>query len=316
MRCGRIAIIQMCLDITLWIPPHNSADVSEASGIHAFSSSRLLATRQIDSGLRSSFERCYGNDTSRKRFAVLGGTIMLISDRSIFDLECRQIAAIECWSPRFRRIMMRLGISRLAEPARNTSPASKESAPPFAIVPLRLLSGPSPLPITLSLHRNDREFMKPVHNSLATKNLHDQNQPAQLQETFPQGRGNLFCGRRHPQLRGDRTGVILSESERQARLAAVRGVFAAREGNFDAAAEFFLMAAREPLIDFGEVPGFWHLTRRAMQAAIDAYEEAGRLRDASAMTARIRIVFRPRPLRQPRLLPAHLPSRISSTGGR
>jgi len=242
---------------------------------------------------------------------------MLISDQAFFDLECRQAAAIELWSPRLRRIKVLFGAFRHADPA-TIPPPWNDSSLTAAIMPLRLLPNPvSPSPIALPVHRNDREFMNPVLDSSVSGISDDQNRSAQPPDTSTQGRGSLFRGRRHPQLRGERAVDSLSESERQARLAAVRGVFAAREGNFDAAAEFFLMAAREPRIDFGEVPGFWRLPRRAMQAAIDAYEEAGRLREASAMTARIRIVFRPRPLRQPRprLLPAHLSSRINSTGG-
>jgi hypothetical protein len=124
-----------------------------------------------------------------------------------------------------------------------------------------------------------------------------------------------FRWRRHPQLRGDRATASLSDSERAARLAAVRGVFAARDGELELAADYFCEAVREPAIDLAEVPGFWRLSRAGMTAAIDAYEAAGRHRDAAAMSARIRTVFRPRLVREPRRIAARAASRKVSSGG-
>ncbi|MGI8484111.1 MAG: hypothetical protein ACR2OU_07600 [Thermomicrobiales bacterium] len=162
---------------------------------------------------------------------------------------------------------------------------------------------------------NDVQHLEHPLNSSPANDQNEQTESINpVQPTAP-GRVGLFRWRRHPQLRIDRSLDAMPECERSARLAAVRGVFAARDGHFDTAAEFFLVAAREPAIDLGDVPGFWRLSRAGMQAAIDAYEDADRVRDASALTARIRTVFRPRPLRQPRQLPIRSARRTISVGG-
>jgi hypothetical protein len=102
-------------------------------------------------------------------------------------------------------------------------------------------------------------------------------------------------GRRHPQLREQRTGALPS-NERDARAQAVRALYAARSGDLDTAQHFFTLAASESSIDLCEIPGFWNLSRAAMLTAVVAYEENGRLRDASALGARIRTKLRPRAL--------------------
>jgi hypothetical protein len=104
-----------------------------------------------------------------------------------------------------------------------------------------------------------------------------------------------FRWRRHPQLRNP-NGASLPQNLREARAHAVRALYAARAGDLNAARRAFALAAAEPTLDLCDVPGFWKLPRRAMLAAVDAYEEAGRLRDASALSARIRTMFRPRAL--------------------
>lgn len=109
-----------------------------------------------------------------------------------------------------------------------------------------------------------------------------------------------FRWRRHPALRQARTEPGIPERERLARLAAVRGVLAARDGDLEAASRHFCNAACEPSIRFQVVPGFWGCSRGGMDAAVAAYERAGRLRDASALAATIRIRFRPRAIPQPR----------------
>jgi hypothetical protein len=101
--------------------------------------------------------------------------------------------------------------------------------------------------------------------------------------------------RRHPQLRQQRPGA-LPANEREARAQAVRALYAARSGDLDSAQHFFTLAASEASIDLCEIPGFWTLSRAAMLTAVAAYEEAGRLRDASALGARIRTKLRPRAL--------------------
>ncbi|MBA2278120.1 MAG: hypothetical protein H0W06_10190 [Chloroflexia bacterium] len=103
-----------------------------------------------------------------------------------------------------------------------------------------------------------------------------------------------FRWRRHPQLR-DRAEVV-DIHERQARLAAIRGLFNARNGDYEGARLAFAQAAREDALDLAEVPGFWLMPRAGLTAAVLAYEDAGRLRDAAALAARVRTTLRPRPV--------------------
>lgn len=108
--------------------------------------------------------------------------------------------------------------------------------------------------------------------------------------------GGLFRWRRHPQLL-NHAGACDPDSddlERGARSASIRGLFLARGGRFDEARSAFAIAAEEPSIDLTAIPGFWDLSRGGMHAAVDAYEEAGRFREASALGARIRLKYRPR----------------------
>jgi hypothetical protein len=87
----------------------------------------------------------------------------------------------------------------------------------------------------------------------------------------------------------------LTPNEQRARVAAVRGLVRAREQQFDAASTLFEEAARlDPRLDLTTIPNFWALPRGAHQAAIDAYERAGRDRDAARLFARVRKAFRPR----------------------
>lgn len=132
------------------------------------------------------------------------------------------------------------------------------------------------------------------HTPKDTRSMHD---PARdISSTPEQGQPEAFRWRRHPALLRATTECCLPEGERRARLAAVRGVLAAREGDLDAAAASFLEAAREPAIRFQVVPGFWGCTRGGMNAAVAAYEAAGRFRDAASLAATIRTRYRPRAL--------------------
>jgi hypothetical protein len=54
------------------------------------------------------------------------------------------------------------------------------------------------------------------------------------------------------------------------------------------------MAAAETTVDLAAIPGFWQLSRGGMLAAVGAYEDAARFRDASALGAKIRLRYRPR----------------------
>jgi hypothetical protein len=87
----------------------------------------------------------------------------------------------------------------------------------------------------------------------------------------------------------------LTPNEQRARVAAVRGYVRAREQHFEAARSFFTEAATlDPRLDLATIPRFWNLPREGQQAAIDAYELAGRERDAAMLIARVRKTFRPK----------------------
>jgi hypothetical protein len=90
----------------------------------------------------------------------------------------------------------------------------------------------------------------------------------------------------------------LAANERRARAAALRAMALSRERRFAAAAAAFAEAARlDPVLDLTRTPAFWTLERAAHEAAIDAYAQAGRERDAAVLRARVQSTFRPKPLR-------------------
>lgn len=96
---------------------------------------------------------------------------------------------------------------------------------------------------------------------------------------------------RHAQLRS--YAAPLSMDARNGRHEAVRGLYAAREGALDVATEHFSRAAHCDEVDLTAVPGFWNLTRGQMKAAVEAYEQVHRYRDAAALDAHIETIFRP-----------------------
>lgn len=90
----------------------------------------------------------------------------------------------------------------------------------------------------------------------------------------------------------------LAANERRARAAALRAMAFGRERRFDAARAAFAEAAGlDPLLDLTRTPAFWKLERAAHEAAIDAYLQVGRERDAAVLRARVHSTFRPKPLR-------------------
>jgi hypothetical protein len=90
----------------------------------------------------------------------------------------------------------------------------------------------------------------------------------------------------------------LAANERRARAAALRGMVMGRERRFDAARTAFAEAAGlDPVLDLTRTPAFWTLERAAHEAAIDAYAQVGRERDAAVLRARVHSTFRPKPLR-------------------
>jgi len=94
------------------------------------------------------------------------------------------------------------------------------------------------------------------------------------------------------------TSAPLAANERRARAAALRAMAFGRDRRFDAARTAFAEAAGlDPLLDLTRTPAFWKLERAAHEAAIDAYLQAGRERDAAVLRARVQSTFRPKPVR-------------------
>jgi hypothetical protein len=90
----------------------------------------------------------------------------------------------------------------------------------------------------------------------------------------------------------------LAANERRARAAALRAMAFGRDRRFDAARAAFAEAAGlDPLLDLTRTPAFWKLERAAHEAAIDAYLQVGRERDAAVLRARVQSTFRPKPVR-------------------
>jgi len=100
------------------------------------------------------------------------------------------------------------------------------------------------------------------------------------------------------QVRPRRAGDALAGHEQRARVLALRGLSQARDGEYERAQTTFASAARlDPRLDLALLPSFWDLPRRAHDAAIAALHDAGRRRDAAALTAAVKTRFRPRALR-------------------
>jgi hypothetical protein len=106
--------------------------------------------------------------------------------------------------------------------------------------------------------------------------------------------------RRHPQLlalRPDRADQSPEEQLREAKATATRAMFLTRSNRLDEARTVFAEAAGVHELDLANVPGFWDLPRAGMSTCLLAYEDAGRIRDAAALAARVRIHCRPREVR-------------------
>jgi hypothetical protein len=93
-------------------------------------------------------------------------------------------------------------------------------------------------------------------------------------------------------------GAPLTAAERRARAAALRALALSRGRRFAAAETAFAEAASlDPELDLTRTPAFWKLERAAHEAAINAYVQVGRDRDAAVLRAQVRSTFRPKPLR-------------------
>ncbi len=98
------------------------------------------------------------------------------------------------------------------------------------------------------------------------------------------------------------TPAPLDARERRARAAAVRGLMHARQCRFVLAQEAFAEGLKlDAALDLLAVPTFWDMPRGGQEAAVRAYEQVGRIRDAATLAATIRRTFTPRPvpLRRP-----------------
>ncbi len=128
--------------------------------------------------------------------------------------------------------------------------------------------------------------------------------PIPLPVTIDPATDVRFRWRKHPYLLIQDTAVSspldLDDPGRGARAATTRGLFLARSSRFDEAREAFTVAARETSIDLTAIPGFWDLPRGGMLAAAEAYERAGRIREAASLSAQIRLKYRPRMVAEPR----------------
>jgi hypothetical protein len=96
--------------------------------------------------------------------------------------------------------------------------------------------------------------------------------------------------------------IVLTPEERRARAIALRGLAQSRAGRYDAAGASFLEAVTmDPALDLAKMPDFWRLSQETHQAAIEAYECAGRIRDAAELTAAVRTMFQPKLIRPRRV---------------
>ncbi len=127
-----------------------------------------------------------------------------------------------------------------------------------------------------------------------------------LRKGVPDASAAIECARPVPeagerdQLAVDEStpGTPLSANERRARAAALRALALSRGRRFDAAGVAFAEAALlDPMLDLTRTPAFWKLERAAHEAAIDAYVQAGRERDAAVLRAQVQSTFRPKALR-------------------
>lgn len=78
------------------------------------------------------------------------------------------------------------------------------------------------------------------------------------------------------------------EHRKSARVAAVRGLLYARDGQLDRAEIFFSEALTlDAALSPADVPTFWNLPRTGQEAAVRALQNAGRPRDAQVLAAEI-----------------------------
>jgi tetratricopeptide (TPR) repeat protein len=78
------------------------------------------------------------------------------------------------------------------------------------------------------------------------------------------------------------------EHRKSARVAAVRGLLYARDGQLDRAEIFFSEALTlDPALSPADVPTFWNLPRTGQEAAVRALQNAGRPRDAQLLAGEI-----------------------------
>ncbi|MCC2629805.1 MAG: hypothetical protein K0S14_3455 [Thermomicrobiales bacterium] len=125
-------------------------------------------------------------------------------------------------------------------------------------------------------------------------------EPSRMVAAVDGGESRALAARQEGQANPDAidASAPLAANERRARAAALRAMAFGRDRRFDAARAAFAEAAGlDPLLDLTRTPAFWKLERAAHEAAIDAYLQVGRERDAAVLRARVQSTFRPKPVR-------------------
>jgi hypothetical protein len=109
-------------------------------------------------------------------------------------------------------------------------------------------------------------------------------------------------------VRTDPGGEPLTVGERKARAAAVRGLVNARDGRFDKARALFSEAlSHDPTLDLTHIPTFWKLPRGGQDAAVEAYQDSGMIKEAKILSSNLNYHFRPKLVRR-RPRPVIMPS--------
>jgi len=94
---------------------------------------------------------------------------------------------------------------------------------------------------------------------------------------------------------GENVGASCPTKTRRGEAAAMRGVYLARSRRYAAAEAAFVEAIElDPGLDLLGSDAFWTMPRAGQEAAMRAYDGAGRTRDAALVKATLQAVYRPR----------------------
>lgn len=113
----------------------------------------------------------------------------------------------------------------------------------------------------------------------------------------PTGRTPDWLAETHPEPPGA-VALAAHLDARRAQAAALRALLFARQRRYaEAEAAFAQAASLDPALDLADLDGFWELGRGAHEAAVRAYDGAGRPRDAMVLRATLDGRYRPRLVR-------------------